>query len=383
MIRSFELTAESDAFIQFFLDFVFDFSQRKSQKSTSFLSYWQEKKDKLNIVSSEDLRAIRIMTIHKSKGLEFPVVLFPYHLDIYDEINPKAWYSELNEEHFDGFESILVDSSAGIKKTGHHGNWIFEEQRKEKELDSFNLLYVCLTRAIEQLHVITELKKSSSGISSSAHLFKDYLDSIGLWDSHQLHYEFGDPSRMSSRKPPGGNSESQQDFISSSWKEEHQIHIVANSDLMWDTNRAAAIGYGNLVHEIMERIYTVEDVEVVLESFLNKGLVPREVSGELRALLSSIVNHPELRMYFESGPVIINEREILTDTGHTIIPDRLVINGKKAVVIDYKTGNQDPGHLLQIENYALVLQKLNYVVTEKILVYINQGVTVVKSASKL
>ena len=118
IIRSFHLTKESNAFLQFFMDFVFDFTQRKSQSNISFLNYWEEKKEKLNIVNSDDIKAVRIMTIHKSKGLEFPVVIYPYNLDLYFEREPKAWYKELDEEHFSDFDSILVDASSGIKKTG-------------------------------------------------------------------------------------------------------------------------------------------------------------------------------------------------------------------------------------------------------------------------
>ena len=121
-----------DAFLQFFLDFVFDYTQRKSQKNISFLEFWDEKSDKLNIVNSDGIPAVQIMTIHKSKGLEFPVVIFPYDLDIYFERSPKAWYKELDEEDFNGFESILVDSTSRIQKAGARGELILESQRKEK-----------------------------------------------------------------------------------------------------------------------------------------------------------------------------------------------------------------------------------------------------------
>ena len=378
IIRSFRLTKGSDAFIQFFMDFVFDYTQRKSQKSISFLAYWEEKKEKLNIVSSDDLQAVRIMTIHKSKGLEFPVVIFPYNLDLYYERDPKAWYSELKEEHFDDFESILVDSSSGIKKTGTFGINIFEEQRKEKELDSFNLLYVCLTRAIEQLYIISEVKKSNDRIGTSAQLFMDFLAEEGRWEENRLQYEFGNKKRNATKKDSKGLAEIQQEFISSSWND-HQIHIVANSELLWDTERAEAIGYGNLIHEMMARIKHEQDVEQVLEQFVNRGILPKEEMEIMRTLVLSIVEHPLLKPYFRPGQIIINEREILTESGQVIIPDRLVIEQQDVTVIDYKTGKPNENHRLQIDNYAWVLQKLNYNVLDKILVYIDEDIRVIKS----
>ncbi len=378
IIRSFRLTTVSDAFIQFFMDFVFDYTQRKSQKSISFIAYWEEKKEKLNIVSSDDLQAVRIMTIHKSKGLEFPVVIFPYNLDLYYERDPKAWYSDLKEEHFNDFDSILVDASSGIKKTGEHGTSIFEEQRKEKELDSFNLLYVCLTRAVEQLYVISELKKSNDIIGTSTQLFVDFLTHEGRWEENLLAYEFGDKKRNVTKKTLTGLAEIQQEFVSSSWSD-HQIHIVANSELLWDTERAEAIGYGNLIHEMMERIEQENDVEQVLEQFVNKGILRKEELHNIRNLVLSIVQHPILRPYFEPDLMIINEREILTESGQVIIPDRLIIEQQNVTVIDYKTGKPNKSHQLQIDNYAVVLQKLNYKVLDKILVYIDENITIMKS----
>ncbi len=237
MIRSFNLTTDSDAFLQFFMDFVFDYTQRKSQKNISFLAYWEEKKEKLNIVNSEDVQAVRIMTIHKSKGLEFPVVIFPYNLDIYYEREPKAWYKDLDAEDFNGFDSILVDSSSGIKKTGHHGNDIFTKQRREKELDSFNLLYVCLTRAVEQLYVISEKKNATGNMGTSGDLFIDFLSAKGEVGRESFKFmSLGIKTEKAVRTFPTQFRKPNQEFISSSWKD-HQIYIVANSELLWDSER--------------------------------------------------------------------------------------------------------------------------------------------------
>ena len=82
-IRSFNLAPESDSDIQFFLDFTFEYQQKKQPSVDGFLELWELKKDKLSIVAPEAENAVRIMTIHKAKGLEFPVVIFPCDVDIY------------------------------------------------------------------------------------------------------------------------------------------------------------------------------------------------------------------------------------------------------------------------------------------------------------
>ena len=378
IIRSFKLTKESDAYLQFFLDFVFDFTQRKSQKNSPFLEYWEEKKQRLNIVSADDVQAVRIMTIHKSKGLEFPVVIYPYDLDLYFEQSPKAWYKGLDAEDFNDFDSILVDSTSKIQKSGSQGKMIFEEQRKENELDSFNLLYVCLTRAIEQLYVISENKTPKGKLIWSSHLLRDFIMSQERWNEQQLIYEFGDKKRISSKRKSTSKSTLQKDFISSSWKD-HEINIVTNSALLWDTKRGEAIGYGNLIHEMMSRIYTEDDIDKTLDSYVNKGLLPKEHIEENRKIIEGIVSHPDLKSYFEQDAEVMTESEILTDTGQVIIPDRLVFKNNKVVIIDYKTGLPSQSHQLQIDNYALVLQKMKFEVIDKILVYIDKEIRIIKN----
>ena len=378
IIRSFKLTQGSDAFLQFFLDFVFDYTQRKSQKNISFLEFWEEKSEKLNIVNSDGIPAVQIMTIHKSKGLEFPVVIFPYDLDIYFERNPKAWYKELDQVDFNGFESILVDSTSRIQKAGTRGEMILESQRKEKQLDSFNLLYVCLTRAVEQLYIISEDKLPKEKLGWSSHLFKDFLENSGHWEAGKLIYEFGERRRLGSKRLSGSHAETQIDFISSSWKD-HQINIVANSSLLWDSKRGSAIGYGNLIHEMMSHIYSVSDIDKTIEGFVNKGLLPKAQMADGIKTINSIVLHPELKAYFDPEKKVFTEREILTESGQILIPDRLVFQGKQVVIIDYKTGRANSDHQRQIDAYAMVLEKLKFEVLEKVLVYIDNEITIIKS----
>lgn len=378
IIRSFRLISTADAFMQFFLDFVFDYTQRRSNKTSSFLDYYEEKKDKLTIVSAENMKAVRIMTIHKSKGLEFPVVIYPYNMDLYNDRNAKAWYQDLDRKRFNDFDSLLIDSSSGIKITGEYGTFLYEQQRSEMQLDSFNLLYVCLTRAVEQLYVISEIKKPNGLPTTSSHLFYDFLSAQGLWQEDQMTYDFGDPRRRGLRNSQNTDTAIQKDFISSSWQD-HQIHIITNSELLWDTKRTEAIGYGNMIHEILSCITSKDDVETALEGFIIKGLLSREETSEIKELLLRVIMHPLLSPYFEPNVAVLNEREILTASGQLVIPDRLIFDGNKVTIVDYKTGKPDASHQLQIDHYAVVLEKMNFVIHEKLIVYIDKDISVIKS----
>ncbi|MCK4561398.1 MAG: UvrD-helicase domain-containing protein [Flavobacteriaceae bacterium] len=377
IIRSFNLTNESDAYLQFFLDFIFEFVQKKSQKSIDFLAYWEQKKEKLSIVASNNKNAVQIMTIHKSKGLEFPVVIFPYDLDIYRQLDPKAWFDNLDRENYNGFESILVSAFPNIENTGDYGKQIYKEQQEELELDNFNLLYVTLTRAKEQLYIISENREVKDKPRLYSHFFIDFLKTSGMWEEDKLVYEFGESSRLSKKEKEVIDVEIQQSFISTSWQD-HQINIVANSSLLWDTERGEAIRFGNLIHEMMSKIISEKDIENTIIQFINKGFLEKKKKGEIKSIILSIVNHEQLKAYFQEDSTVMNEREILTEDKQILIPDRLIFNENKVTIIDYKTGKPDKKHQYQIESYASVLQNMNFVIDEKLLVYIDDKIEVLK-----
>ena len=382
MIRSFRLTTDSDAFLQFFMDFVFDYTQRRSQKNLGFLEFWEEKKDKLNITSSEEAKAIRIMTIHKSKGLEFPVVIFPYDMQIYGERTPVAWYKPLKGDYFKGFTSLLVSASSKIQLTGDRGVEIFDELQTEQELDSVNLLYVCLTRAVEQLYIISEVRKNTVPPKTTSDLLSGYLKSCGLWQDGKSLYSLGSKQRASSKGGKRSHSLVQKELISSSWMD-HDLHLVSKASELWDTRQGEAITFGNRFHEIMAFVNDKEDLEPVIESSIASGQLESSERERIMALMRSLVEHPELKDQFEPGLEVMNERQIFVSEGIAIIPDRLVFRDNRVWITDYKTGAQEPKHGRQINQYALVMQEMGYDVAERLLVYVNGNVKVIKIDSKI
>lgn len=375
IIRSFKLTKISDAHIQFFLDFVFDYTRRKSQNNISFLDFWEQKKENLSIIASTSEYAVQILTIHKAKGLEFPVVIFPYDLDIYYQKSPKIWLDKLDRETYNGFENVLLSSSSKLKNTGSYGKELFNEQQDELELDNFNLLYVTLTRAKEQLFIVSEYKKSNEKLKYFSHFFIDFLKNIGKWEDGKLLYEFGLNRRFSIKASDNVKTETQDDFISTSWQD-HQINIVTNSSLLIDSQRNEAIKFGNLIHELMADIHTEQDIQKIVDQQVTKGLLDVEKQNRISELMIELVNHDQLKKYYQKGFKIITEREILTDDKEVIIPDRLIFDEDKVTIIDYKTGKPEKKHKHQIEKYALVLQNMNFEIDEKILVYIDKEIKV-------
>ncbi|SEB96197.1 ATP-dependent exoDNAse (exonuclease V) beta subunit (contains helicase and exonuclease domains) [Tenacibaculum sp. MAR_2009_124] len=377
IIRGFHLSTSSDAYIQFFLDVVLE-QQRNDTDIQSFLDYWDRKKDNLSIVAPESTNAVQIMTIHKSKGLEFPVVIFPCDLDIYQQINPKIWLNKL-PENYTPFNELLLPFNKSLNFISNRGKEIYEQQREELELDNLNLLYVALTRPIEQLHIITDKRISKTGENTNYYsgIFINYLKKNGLWNDTDLVYLFGNDTRKSEIKILENKTKTQDNFISSPWQD-HNIYMLASASKLWNTKQEEAIEYGNLIHEMMSKIITAKDIPHVITEYTNQGIIQKKDTHFIKETISNIVKHPLLKEFFAEDVTVFSEREIVTIDNQIIIPDRLIIKNNIATIIDYKTGKASTQHHQQVLKYANALKEMNLEVHKKLLVYIGEEILVEK-----
>lgn len=378
LVRQFRLNETSNAYLQYYLDEVFIYSQKYNASFLGFMAYWDTKKKKLSVISPQGNNAVQIITIHKSKGLEFPVVIFPYaNQNIYFDISPKIWFP-VEKKEFNGFSHLFLNMNKDLEEFGDLGATLYRNYRSELELDTINLLYVVLTRAIEHLYIISEFdmdSKQNEKPNLYSGLFIKYLKSINLWKDNQDTYELGSPSRQlqSMNKSISIN---QTQFISTP-KEDHNLNIVTNSGFLWDTAQEKAQEKGNLVHHIMSQIKTTDDIEIVLEHFYSSGKLNFDQTKELKPIIHQIVSHINLSSFYKDGLTIYNEKDIITQYGEVWRPDRIVINGvKEAVIIDYKTGTEKPSHIQQLLSYQSILEEMGFKVMKKILIYINEDIQV-------
>ncbi len=380
LIRAFNLHNTSDAFLQFYLDVVLEFTQKQNSDLSSFINYFEKKKDSLSVISPKNNNAIQIMTIHKSKGLEFPVVIFPYaDLNIYSEIEPKVWFPT-DKNNYQNFETLLLNYNSDVEHFGEIGKELYDIHQSQLELDNINLLYVTLTRAAEQLYIITKKDINAKGVVSEktyAGMFISYLQDKGLWSDNTLTYSFG-TSKTTKQKAELETHTNTINLISVP-KENHNLRIITKAGQLWDTKQGDAIERGNLVHLLLSKITTKEDIDFAINDLIATGDITTLDEEVLRTTVMNVIQHPKINLYFNNEHKVYNERDIVTPTGEILRPDRININpNNEAIIIDYKTGDQKPSHAAQLNSYASILSSMNYKVQYKYLVYINESVEVIE-----
>lgn len=374
VIRCFHLIDMADSYVMGYLDALFNFTTSKNEGLIGFLNYWEEKKSTLSIDAPLQKDAVQVMTIHKSKGLEFPIVIFPYaDADLYTTNNEHHWY-DVAPEHNEGFSKLMINHSAALKNYGQQGASLYAERHNEQQFDNINVLYVALTRAVQRLYVLSRFRESVLPKNYS-HLFTDYLRTSGKLQEGQLRYTFGQERTTQDSKSNFKETISIP-FVSSS-KEDHNIRVVTRNGAIPSQERTDAISYGNLMHDILAQIKTPDDINNVLADFVLDGQLLEAETGEIKKILLRITHHPKIKKYFDQEAIIYNEKAILSKDGAIFIPDRIVVlPNDQAAVIDYKTGLPKEEHGYQLDNYAALLAEMDIEVSNKILIYINEEINV-------
>ncbi len=381
LLQTFELFNHQKAldFIFRFLDVVLEFQQTKSTHLTDFIRFWEHKKDSLSISSPAGQEAVTVTSVHKSKGLEFPVVIIPYcHWTTDTGLHSSTWFDLskpiLPALLLEGDEQTKYLAAAPLAMVKDlEQTSVAQQYAAEKEatfLESLNMLYVALTRPKERLYMVVN-KDTFKFDKTVGGLLYQYLDCPEIpaeGDTHCI-YEGSLYVGEQTHKTP-----EQVLTINAieSTKRSHTIRLRHSAERLFDlATFEKSKDYGNKIHAAFAKIKTIADVDTATQALVREGMITEIEQQPLKQTVQELIHLPEIRPYFDIDERFVkNEREILRPNQPPLRPDRVVKMGRKIVILDYKTGGKSPSHAKQVKEYLRIYQAMGYHEVEGYLVYL-------------
>jgi ATP-dependent exoDNAse (exonuclease V) beta subunit len=364
-----DIPENEQVFVQSFLDVAAEYMTKEPADADKFLRWWKETGSQAKIATPDTQNAIRILTIHKSKGLGFKAVIVPF-ADW--ETEPKSgtiFWCRPREAPFDR----LHLAPAGYSKT--LGKTIFAEDYYHEKLyaciDSLNALYVAFTRAKEEL-IIFAPNAEAKRTKQISGLIRDVIQaeevsktvegetlkslSEGFREDEDL-FEWGDWWQTSTDKDDSPQEIPMKRIPSILPDERIHLRLHRKGGFFDDHLRR----YGILMHDILSRIQTKADIPAAVISKKSEGELRSEEVEELTSRLERLLDREEVKKWFDGSMLVMNETEILFGNGKSRRPDRIMIDGNKATIVDYKFGEQkDARHGQQIKKYLSLIHEIGY-----------------------
>jgi len=376
MIRIFRLAGENtNPYLQFFLDFINKLVSIDTVQPADIIEAWDENSGKLSVVVPEGADAVRVMTVHKAKGLEFPVVIYSFAVSDNKYGRKRLWVQPANPE-LAGLPAALLSTGENLETVGFGEQ--YREERDMTLLDTVNLVYVAMTRPVDRLYMLTrqvEIKDDDRSVQGMFMMFAANNEGDGFRVS-ETKVEYGTDEPLEIRRMTSTDDLTLSGkWISEPWRQ--RIRISRRTPAEWDVFAPERSGaWGSLVHAALADILTAGDINPVVAKMVNDSLLAPEREEEMKHILNTVVSHPELERFFSGRTGIRTESEIILPDGSVLRPDRVILADNEVVIIDYKTGKPLPAHAAQLGEYAGILKELGYENIRKLLVYVDEEVMV-------
>ncbi|MDR3366376.1 MAG: UvrD-helicase domain-containing protein [Prevotellaceae bacterium] len=364
-------------FLQGLHDLLISFANRKLSDIASFLAWWDERGTSKPLYSPEGQNAVTVATIHKSKGLQYRVVIVPFAGWELDTKTGSTVWMQPTAPPFDALPCVPLSYTDRLRRTIFGGQHCVE--RAQACVDSLNLLYVALTRAEEQLYVYAPLKRlagEGKPAQSMAEAIRDVFAgvpngervSFGAALGQKLSdacWQFGraEAPRRAGSPQAGQAAIPLAEYPSSSFAPKLRLRYEAR-ELFGRVGQGQRTS-GVLKHKVFERLRTPDDVPTAINSLVREGWVARADADDLQREVAIALEHPQARAWFDGSWQVYAEAEILlpSASGKAMLkrPDRVMTRGSAAVVVDYKFGDKtDVRYVQQVEEYVAALRKMGY-----------------------
>ncbi|BAO54608.1 UvrD-helicase domain-containing protein [Nonlabens marinus] len=365
-----DLFKDHDTRLQAFLEHVFEFAAGFEKTASAFLEHWEHKQNSLSVPAADDPTAVQIMTIHKSKGLEFPVVIVPYCDVILDDARDVTGWLPVDPQNYEGFDHLYLSLKKECLLYPEPAPQLYLEQNSKAEMDQINTLYVAFTRAKEQLYIsCLENKKPKNNYSK---LLMEFVEESKwtLVEKNGYKTTHTGIAIRESQTALNHSSELMESYFVSDLKE--RSSFATRKGMLWASGAMEAMDTGTQLHHYLSMIHTESDMDIVKESLTLDRSINATQAAEILLQIESIIKHPQLNHLYRNGVNAINEMGILKTDGSKAIPDRLIQEGKFMTIIDYKTGSANLNHKDQVDGYASLLISMGYHIKERILVYTDE-----------
>lgn len=326
-----------DGQLEFFLNELFQKAKIEFWSRSKWNEWWSNKRESMSMKVGADPMAVRMMTVHKSKGLEFPVVIFCV---LGKQKEAEDWFDlPPNDCSVPSLNLGVKRSNAKTRYTQIDAGLEQQNQRylEELELEELNVRYVATTRPRNILHLIVDAKNH-----------KDYWDAVanvpGVKQEGE-HCSWGEPGQIGGKEVPIDTKE-KSPVLKTSPSIAASLAQRKSEEQLW----------GDFLHQCLSRVRVPKDVEVAVElNYLPHRHATWMSKDDVKSNLHHLIDQPSTRSWFEGWDEAWIERDIITPRGDVIRPDRVIRRDDTFIIVDYKTGKQEDQHQAQIKRYAEVL----------------------------
>lgn len=346
-----QMTAENTPYLLAFLDSVVDFMSRYGSNIHHFLKWWDKVGPGLSISSPDNIDAIRVITIHKSKGLQFPCVLIPMFDWNFDQ-------SSIEWIETAGFKDklpkgVAIPPIVPVKRDNK--STLFDNEFKKiacsNIMDSLNKTYVACTRAQYELIIYTENNKELGlQLSQFLETCRNNNNDIAPMPTENCDpdvvYELGKPMLRSDIPALNSDDNALPDNVESRIMPPYSVVSdvdrwkLTSPDIIIDV-RGTTRWVGEMLHKVMERVRTPKNLKKAFGRALHRGMITEEEHDEYLALLSKRLADPRVADWFANDNRLMLERSVTIGGNGQKRPDRVVIkpNGE-IIIVDYKFGDR-------------------------------------------
>lgn len=367
-------------FLQAFQDVVYKFSNNNNADLSSFIKWWNDNGDKQKINTPENEQAFRIMTVHSSKGLDFKVVIVPFCNWDMQNTGTKAplLWCETEVAPFNELPLLPVMYEKKLASSIFSKDYF--EELLHQYVDNLNIAYVGFTRARNEMYIFAEAPSNSvnnlSCISDLMYVsLTENTELAEFWNEDKTILEIGEPTTAVYKEKKSDSISkklSSYPIVDSS----ERLKIKHTSKDYWKTTpiSASRVNYGTLMHEILQKTILRGDEEKAVSELLTSGRISESDLPRIQQELKQFWSQAEVNEWFSKDAEILNECAILLPSGEMYRPDRVVLNGIQATVIDYKFGEEEHGyHKRQLQRYTDFLKEMGYSEVKGKLYYVSLG----------